>query len=62
LIKKKADGRYAADLVLQLPAQVRFRCIAFHLPTSIVIPALAEAIARGIGETPTELGSIYSLV
>jgi hypothetical protein len=31
--KKKAGGRYAADLVLQLPARgVRFRCFALRLP------------------------------
>jgi hypothetical protein len=31
-IKGKAGGRYAADLVLQLPARGRFRCFhsAFH--------------------------------
>jgi hypothetical protein len=31
LDQEKAGGRYAADLVLQLPARSRFRCFAFRI-------------------------------
>jgi hypothetical protein len=30
-IKGKAGGRYAADLVLQLPARGRFRCLSLRI-------------------------------
>jgi hypothetical protein len=31
LDREKAGGRYAAGLVLQLPARGRFRCFAFRI-------------------------------
>lgn len=43
--KRKAGGRYAADLVLQLPARGRFRCFALRIIGST--EHLVDAIARG---------------
>jgi len=44
-IKRKAGGRYATDLALQLPARVRFRCFALRIIGST--GHLVDAIARG---------------
>jgi hypothetical protein len=48
-IKRKAGGRYATDLALQLPARVRFRCFALRIIGST--GHLVDAIARGYERT-----------
>ena len=45
LDQEKADGRYAADLILQLPTRAAFRCFALRIIGSTGYAV--DAIARG---------------